>query len=75
MTIKEAKKVLQQLKEQGETDDQILGGMYLMYQHDELSLDDLRVMTGLLGYEFTDEFEAMAEKDKKNPKNALKWDE
>lgn len=71
MTIKEAKRALQQLKDEGETDKQILGGMYLMYQHDELTLDDLRVMVELLGYEFTDEFEALSEEEKKNLKNAF----
>lgn len=72
MTIEEAKKALQQLKDEGETDDEILGGMYLMYQHDEMTLDDLRTMTELLGYEFTDEFEALSEDEKKNPENAFK---
>lgn len=72
MTIEEAKKALQQLKDEGETDDEILGGMYLMYQHDEMTLDDLRTMTELLGYEFTDEFDALPEEEKKNPKNAFK---
>lgn len=71
MTIEEAKKALQQLKDEGESEEEILGGMYLMYQHDELTLDDLRTMTGLLGYEFTDEFEALSEEEKKNPKNAF----
>ncbi len=72
MTIKEAKRALQQLKDEGETEKQILGGMYMMYQHDELTLEDLRVMVELLGYEFTDEFEALSEEEKKNPKNALR---
>ncbi len=72
MTIEEAKKALKQLKAQGETDEEILRGMYLMYSDGVLSLDDLRTMTGLLGYEFTDEFEALSESEKKKPKNAFK---
>lgn len=72
MTIEEAKKALKQLKAQGETDEEILRGMYFMYADGVLSLDDLRTMTGLLGYEFTDEFEALSENEKKKPKNALK---
>ncbi len=66
MTIEEAKKALEQLKAEGKTDDEILGGMYLMFADGTMTLSDLRTLSGLLGYEFTEEFEAMSEEDKKN---------
>lgn len=65
MTLEEAKQALDELKAMGKTDEEILGGMYMMYANDEMSLDDLRALTELLGYHFSDEFEAMSEEDKK----------
>ena len=38
-----------------------------------MDLDDLRALTELMGYEFTEEFEAMSDEDKK--KNGLKQTE
>lgn len=65
MTLEEAKHALDELKSQGESDEDILKTLYLMYTHDKMTLEDLRIFTELLGYEFTDEFEAMSEEDKK----------
>lgn len=65
MTIEEAKKALEQLKSEGKTDEEILGGMYLMFADGTMTLSDLRTLTELLGYEFTEEFEALSDEDKK----------
>lgn len=70
MTIEEAKKALEQLKSEGYSDEDIVKTLYLMYANDKMDLDDLRALTELMGYEFTEEFEAMSEEDKK--KNGLK---
>lgn len=65
MTYEEAKAAIEDLKSQGETEDDILKVLYGMYTEDKLSLSDLRTFIGIMGYEFTDEFEAMSEEDKK----------
>ena len=65
MTYEEAKAAIEDLKAQGETEDDILKVLYGMYTEDKLSLSDLRTFIGIMGYEFTDEFEAMSEEDKK----------
>ena len=65
MTLEEAKEAIENLKAQGESEDDILKVLYAMYTDDKLSLSDLRMFIGIMGYEFTDEFEAMSEKDKK----------
>lgn len=65
MTYEEAKAAIEDLKAQGETEDDILKVLYAMYTDDKLSLSDLRTFIGIMGYEFTDEFEAMSEEDKK----------
>lgn len=70
MTLEELKEVLDGLKDEGYEEKDILGILYLMYSDGKMPLEDLRTMTETLGYEFTDEFEAMSEEDKK--KNGLK---
>ena len=65
MTLEEAKAAIEDLKAQGETEDDILKVLYGMFTEDKLSLSDLRTFIGILGYEFTEEFEAMSDEDKK----------
>lgn len=66
MTIEEAKRALEQLKAEGNSEEDILKVLYLMYQDGKIELGDLRIFTELLGWEFTEEFEEMSEEDKKN---------
>lgn len=70
MTLEELKEVFDGLKDEGYEEKDILGILYLMYADGKMPLEDLRTMTETLGYEFTEEFEAMSEEDKK--KNGLK---
>jgi hypothetical protein len=65
MTIEELKGTIERLKAQGETDEQMLAVFYGMYIDDKITLENLRTMIDILGYEFTEEFEAMSEEDKK----------
>lgn len=74
MTIEEAKEALEELKRSGESDEDILKVLYLMYVDGKMNLSDLRGFTELLGYEFTDEFEAMSDEDKKTKGLALEDD-
>lgn len=65
MTVEEAKKVFDEFRAQGQTDDEILAKLYMMFSEDKMDLDDLEKLAGILGYEFTDEFKAMSLEDKK----------
>ena len=65
MTYEEAKAAIEDLKAQGETEDDILKVLYLMFTKGEFDVETLRALIGAMGYEFTDEFEAMSEEDKK----------
>ena len=64
-TVKEMRDAIDDLKNSGESEEDILKVLYLMYTKDEFDLETLRALVDILGYEFTDEFEAMSEKDKK----------
>lgn len=65
MTLEEAKEALEELKQDGNSEEDILKILYLMYVDGELELSDLRTFSELMGYKLTDEFEAMSEEDKK----------
>lgn len=65
MTLEEIKEAIEQLKQEGYTEDEILKIFYLMYADGGIPLEDLRILTEAMGYEFTEEFEAMSEEDKK----------
>lgn len=65
MSVEEMKKAIDDLKKSGESEEDILKVLYLMYTKNEFDLETLRALVGLLGYEFTDEFEAMSDEDKK----------
>ena len=65
MTLEEAKEALEELKQDGNSEEDILKILYLMYVDGELELSDLRTFGELMGYKLTDEFEAMSEEEKK----------
>lgn len=65
MTLEELKTAIDRLRADGETEEEMLAVFYGMYIEDEITLENLRTIIGVMGYEFTDEFEAMSEEDKK----------
>lgn len=65
MSFEELKKAIDELKEEVGSEEDLLKVFFLMYTKDELDLETLRKIVNYMGYEFTDEFEAMSEKDKK----------
>lgn len=65
MTLDEAKKAIEQLKAEGHSEEDILGGFYKMFQNDELAYDELDGIVNLMGYHLTDEFKAMSPEDQK----------
>lgn len=74
MTMEELKNAIDKLKAEGETEEEMLSVFYGMYIEGDITLENLRTIIGVLGYEFTEEFEAMSEEDKKT-KGWVKDDE
>ncbi len=64
LTVTDALSVFNQLKNDGRSDEDILGALYMLYKDGKLNTNELRSMLKMLGYEFTKEFEAMSEEDK-----------
>lgn len=65
ITIEEAKKAMDEMMAQGTTEEEMLGILYLMFQADKISLDELESLIGALGYEFTEEFMNMTPEQQK----------
>lgn len=65
MTLEEAKKAIEELKAQGETEESMLGTFYLMFQDDVITVEELGDLCQLIGYELTDEFKNMSPEDQK----------
>lgn len=65
MTIEEAKKGFNELKAQGMSDEEIVAVLYLMFQNDEIDVEELGELVKVLGYELSDEFLAMSPEDQK----------
>lgn len=65
MTETEIQKSIEQLKAEGHSEEEILGGFYKMFQNDELTLDELDGIVNVMGYHLTDEFKAMSPEDQK----------
>lgn len=65
MTIDEAKKTFDEMKAQGATEDEILGTLYVLFQKEDLDLNQLESLVNVLGYELTESFKAMSPEDQK----------
>jgi hypothetical protein len=65
MTVEEGKKMIQDLKNEGFDEEQIVGGFYQLFIEDKVTLDQLGDLVQLVGYELTDEFRNMSPEDQK----------
>ena len=65
MTVEEAKKMIEELKAQGETEEDIVAGFYAMLCEGDIDANELGDLVQLVGYELTDEFKNLSDEDKK----------
>lgn len=65
MTLDEAKKSVEELKAQGADDDQLLGVWYAMFVNDEINLEELEALCGIIGYSLSDDFKALSPEEQK----------
>ena len=59
-------KVIEELKAQGETEDDIVGVFFMMFQDDKLTLEEFEDLIGLMDYELTEEFKNMSPEQQKS---------
>jgi len=65
MTREQAVEAIETLKQQGETEEDILAVLYVMFQDDKIDINDLGAFCEILGYELTPEFLQMSPEDQK----------
>ncbi|WP_281512145.1 hypothetical protein [Mammaliicoccus vitulinus] len=65
MTIKEVQEAFEELRKDGQDDEDILAILYLMFQDDKIDINELSDLVQVLGYELTPEFLAMSPEDQK----------
>lgn len=65
MTEQELLEAIEELKQQGFTEDEFLLVFYTMFQNDDINLEQLAYLVDLFGYELTEEFLAMSPEDQK----------
>lgn len=66
MTVQEAQKVIEELKAQGNSEEEIAGSFYLLFRENKIDVEQLEGLVNLLGYHLTEEFKAMDPEQQKN---------
>ena len=66
MTGLELKQMIDEFKEEGYTEEDLLAAFYQMYKNGEFDEQDLEVAVNFLGYSLTDEFKNMNEEEKRS---------
>lgn len=65
MTEAQVNQVIETLKNDGKSEEEILGAFYKMFQDDKINFDQLEALTEALGWHITDDFRAMSDEDRK----------
>ena len=65
MTEAQVNEVISKLKEDGHSEEEILGSFYKMFQDYKINFDQLEALTEALGWHITDDFRAMSDEDRK----------
>ena len=66
MKIEEVDKLIEDLKKQGMSEDDILSCFYAMFCDDKITSTQLEGLSLALGYEFTEEFKNLTDEEKKH---------
>ena len=59
MSIEELKKAIEEMKAQGQSEEEIAGAFYLLFRDGKITLEQLEALVNVLGFELSDEFKAM----------------
>ena len=59
MSIEELKKAIEEMKAQGQSEEEIAGAFYLLFRDGKINLEQLEALVNVLGFELNEEFKAM----------------
>ena len=59
MSIEELQKAIEEMKAQGQSEEEIAGAFYLLFRDGKITLEQLEALVNVLGFELSEEFKAM----------------
>ena len=59
MSIEELQKAIEEMKAQGQSEEEIAGAFYLLFRDGKIDLEQLEALVNVLGFELSEEFKAM----------------
>ena len=59
MSIEELKKAIEEMKAQGQSEEEIAGAFYLLFRDGKINLEQLEALVNVLGFELSEEFKTM----------------
>lgn len=65
MTIKDIEEVIETLRKQGNSDEDIAASFYMMFVDKKLDINQFRALLVVLGYELSDEFLNLSEEEQR----------
>lgn len=65
MTIKDIEEVIETLRKQGNSDEDIAASFYMMFADKKLDINQFRALLAVLGYELSDEFLNLSEEEQR----------
>ena len=75
MTVKEGRKMVEELRKEGLSDENIVAGFYQLFIDDVINVDQLGDLVQLVGWEITEEFKKLSPEEHKTMGWELKEDE
>lgn len=65
MTIKDIEEVIETLRKQGNSDEDIAASFYMLFADKKLDINQFRALLAVLGYELSDEFLNLSEEEQR----------
>ena len=75
MTVKEGRKMVEELRKEGLSDENIVAGFYQLFIDDVINIDQLGDLVKLVGWEITEEFKKLSPEEQKTMGWELEEDE
>lgn len=66
MSIEELQKAIEEMKAQGQSEEEIAGAFYLLFRDGKIDLEQLEALVNTLGFELSEEFKAMDPEQQKD---------
>lgn len=66
MSIEELQKSIEEMKAQGQSEEEIAGAFYLLFRDGKINVEQLEALVNVLGFDLSEEFKAMDPEQQKD---------